>query len=168
MLDPTLDKIVVADISTMDDIRRVENAVKEAGFNPKDFIQYGLGGLLVARSKTRDAVSAGYKLTHTEDGPTGKLSNDIDKEPTPGILNIEIREDGRYIVQDDEEIQGKRLLKPVYENGKLLYGDDDIQAVTDARANLFETLNFLDLETKESETTKKIHEGVRERFLNKM
>jgi hypothetical protein len=42
MLDPRLDKIVVADISTMDDIRRVENAVKEAGFDPKQFIQYGL------------------------------------------------------------------------------------------------------------------------------
>ena len=30
MLDPTLDKIVVADISTVDDVRRVEDAVTEA------------------------------------------------------------------------------------------------------------------------------------------
>jgi hypothetical protein len=43
MLDPTLDKIVVADISTVDDVRRVEDAVIAAGFDPKDFIQYGLG-----------------------------------------------------------------------------------------------------------------------------
>lgn len=67
MLDPQLDKIVVADISTVDDVRNVEKAVTEAGFNPKDFIQYGLGGLLVARNKTRDALSAAYKLTETED-----------------------------------------------------------------------------------------------------
>jgi len=43
ILDPTRDKIVVADISTVDDVRRVEDAVTEAGFNPEDFIQYGLG-----------------------------------------------------------------------------------------------------------------------------
>ena len=43
MLDPKLDKIVVADISTVDDVRRVEDAVKNAGFNPVDYIQYGLG-----------------------------------------------------------------------------------------------------------------------------
>ena len=63
MLDPALDKIIVADISTVDDVRRVEDAVSAAGFDPKQFIQYGLGGLLVARNKTRDALSAGYKLT---------------------------------------------------------------------------------------------------------
>jgi len=43
MLDPILDKIVVADISTVDDVRRVEDAVIAAGFDPKEFIQYGLG-----------------------------------------------------------------------------------------------------------------------------
>ncbi|MEI7558581.1 MAG: hypothetical protein WCJ45_07455 [bacterium] len=43
MLDPKIDKIVVADISTVDDVRRVEEAVTAAGFTPKDFIQYGLG-----------------------------------------------------------------------------------------------------------------------------
>lgn len=105
MLDPILDKIVVADISTVDDVRRVEEAVINAGFDPKKFIQYGLGGLLVARNKTRDALSAAYKLTETEDGPTGKLSNDIDKEPVPGTPNIELRDGYRVIVQEDEEIQ---------------------------------------------------------------
>lgn len=43
MLDPKLDKIVVADISTVDDVRRVEEAVTAAGFDPKEFIHYGLG-----------------------------------------------------------------------------------------------------------------------------
>ena len=168
MLDPHLDKIVVADISTMDDIRRVENAVKEAGFDPKQFIQYGLGWLLVARNKTRDALSAAYKLTNTEAWATGKLSNDIDKEPIPGVLNIEIRDDARYVVQEDEEVQWERLLKTVYENGNLLYDDDDIKAVDTARSRLLETLQFVDLETRESEKTKRIHQAVRARFMNGM
>ncbi|MCF7835117.1 hypothetical protein K9M48_03615 [Candidatus Gracilibacteria bacterium] len=168
MLDPTLDKIVVADISSIDDIRRVENAVREAGFDPKDFIQYGLGGLLVARNKTRDALSAAYKLTNIESGATGKLSNDIDKEPIPGVLNIEIRDDARYVVQEDEEIKGERLLKTVYENGKLNYDDNDIQAVSNARARLMNTLAFANMKTKESDETQRIHAELRDRFLNKM
>ena len=168
MLDPKLDKIVVADISTVDDVRRVEEAVTAAGFNPKDFIQYGLGWLLVARNKTRDALSAAYKLTNTQDWATGKLSNDIDKEPIPGDTNIEIRDNVRYIVQEDEKVQGERLLKNVYSNGELAYDDNDIQAVTDARDQLLKTFDLAKLETKESETTRKIHEEVRERLLDNL
>lgn len=168
MLDPKLDKIVVADISTVDDVRRVEEAVTAAGFDPKDFIQYGLGWLLVARNKTRDALSAAYKLTNTQDWATGKLSNDIDKEPIPGDTNIEIRDNVRYIVQEDEEVQGERLLKNVYSNGELAYDDNDIQAVTDARDQLLKTFDLAKLETKESEKTKKIHEEVRERLLDNL
>ena len=154
MLDSKIDKIVVADISTVDDVRRVEEAVTEAGFNPKDFIQYGLGWLLVARNKTRDALSAGYKLTETENGPTGKLSNDIDKKPIPGTPNIEIRHDGyRVIVQESESVDWKRLLKKVCENWVLTYDDNDIQAVTDARNNLLETLQRIEYPTMDSFTT---------------
>jgi hypothetical protein len=152
----------------MDDIRRVENAVKEAGFDPKQFIQYGLWWLLVARNKTRDALSAAYKLTDIEAWATGKLSNDIDKEPIPGVLNIEIRDDARYVVQEDEEIQWERLLKTVYEHWALLYDDNDIKAIDTARARLLETLQYADLETKESDKTKEIHQAVRERFQNVM
>jgi hypothetical protein len=43
MLDPTKDKIVVADISDLDKIREMEEKVRLAGFEPKDFILYGLG-----------------------------------------------------------------------------------------------------------------------------
>lgn len=164
MLDPKLDKIVVADISTVDDVRRVEEAVKAAGFSPEDFIQYGLGGLLVARNKTRDALSAAYKLTQTEDGPTGKLSNDVDKEPTPGTPNIEIRETERVIVQEDEEIQGERLLQTVYDNGELLYDDNDLQAVSDARAQLFKTMEWMKLPTVNSPKTDHYRQQVREKL----
>ncbi len=168
MLDPKLDKIVVADISTVDDVRRVEDAVIAAGFNPKDFIQYGLGWLLVARNKTRDALSAAYKLTDTEDWATGKLSNDIDKEPIPGDTNIEIRDGIRYIVQEDEEVQWERLLHNVYSEGMLNYDDNDIQAVTDARNQLLKTFDLAKLETRESDLTRKIHEEVRDRLLSNL
>jgi len=164
MLDPTLDKIVVADISTVDDVRHVEDAVTEAGFNPNDFIQYGLWGLLVARNKTRDALSAAYKLTETEDGPTGKLSNDVDKEPTPGTPNIEIRDRYRVIVQEDETIQGERLLQKVYDQGALKYDDNDIQAVTDARARVLETFQWMEYPTIDSLKTQGYRQEVRERL----
>ncbi|MCX6824448.1 MAG: hypothetical protein NT085_04975 [candidate division SR1 bacterium] len=164
MLDPTLDKVVVADISTVEDVRNVENAVIEAGFDPKDFIQYGLGGLLVARNKTRDALSAAYKLTQTEDGPTGKLSNDIDKEPTPGTPNIEIRDGYRVIIQEDEEIIGERLLKTVYEKGALNYDENDIQAVNEARARVIKTLEWMEYPTIESFKTQQYRQEVREKL----
>jgi len=59
-------------------------------------------------------------------------------------------------------------LKTVYENGNLLYDDDDIKAVDTARSRLLETLQFVDLETRESEKTKRIHQAVRARFMNGM
>ncbi len=168
MLDPKIDKIVVADISTVDDVKRVEDAVTAAWFDPKDWIQYWLGWLLVARNKTRDALSAAYKLTNTEDWATGKLSNDIDKEPIPGDTNIEIRDNVRYIVQEDEEVMWERLLKTVYKNWVLNYDNNDIQAVNDARDQLLKTFEMHKLETKESEKTKKIHAEVRDMLLSNL
>ncbi len=164
MLDPILDKIVVADISTVDDVRRVEDAVIAAGFDPKEFIQYGLGWLLVARNKTRDALSAAYKLTETEDGPTGKLSNDVDKEPTPGTPNIEIRDGYRVIVQEDEEMQWERLLQTVYENGALYYDENDVQAINQARIRVGETWERMKYPTIESFKTQQYRQEVREKL----
>ena len=168
MLNPALDKIVVADISTVDDVRRVEEAVTAAWFNPKDFIQYWLGWLLVARNKTRDALSAGYKLINTEDWATWKLSNDIDKEPIPGDTNIELRDGVRYIVQENEEVQWERLLKNVYSNGELKYDDNDIQAISDARNQLLRTFEMHTWEMKESDKTRKIHEQVRDNLMSNL
>lgn len=41
--DPLHNKIVVADISNIDDIKGMELAVTQAGFEPKDHIIYGIG-----------------------------------------------------------------------------------------------------------------------------
>ena len=165
MLDPAKDKIIVADISDIDRIREMEEKVKNAWFEPKDFIVYGLGWILVAKNKLRDVVSAWYKLTKTEEFDTWKLSNDAWKEAIPWDLNLEIREDGRYIVQESEDILWERLLKVVYDNGKLFFEGNDVEAIQNARQNVIESKKFLSLETKRSDKTKALCEEVRARFL---
>ena len=40
--DPKHNKVIPADISTIDDIREIEQAVKDAGFDPKKHIFYGI------------------------------------------------------------------------------------------------------------------------------
>jgi nicotinic acid phosphoribosyltransferase len=83
MLDPARDYITISEgISSKEAIKNLEDAVRAAGFSTA-LLKYGSGGLLVAKDKTRDSVSAAYKLTNTTNGPTGKLSDDIDKEPVP-------------------------------------------------------------------------------------
>ncbi len=168
MLDPKQDKIVVADISTVNDLIKVETAVSEAWFDPKDFIVYGLGGLLVAKNKTRDALSAGYKCINTEDGPTGKLSNDAWKEPIPGMPNIEIRDEKRIIVQEDEEILWDRLLQKVYENWEFFYEWNDIEAIDAARKRLLETFEWSKLKEEKSPRTSKIHNYVRNKLMENL
>ncbi|MDR2541433.1 MAG: nicotinamide phosphoribosyltransferase domain-containing protein [Candidatus Peribacteria bacterium] len=166
MSDTTRDKICISEgIGSIEKIKNLEDTVREAGFSTA-FLSYGSGGLLVSKDKTRDSVSAAYKLTNTaENGPTGKLSDDIDKEPTPGVLNIEVRDGVRYLVQEDEEVQGERLLNKVYENGKLFYDDNDLAAIDRAREQLLKTLPLVDFPTRESEITREIHENVRAKLL---
>ncbi|MEI6673117.1 MAG: hypothetical protein WCL02_07540 [bacterium] len=48
------------------------------------------------------------------------------------------------------------------------YGDNDIQAVTDARNQLLKTFEMYTWETKESEKTRKIHEEVRVKLLSNL
>ncbi len=134
-----------------------------------EYLAYGSGDLLVNKGLTRGSVSAGFKLTRTEElGPTGKYSNDPEKQSTPGIQNIEIRDGARYIVQEDEEVKGKRLLQPVYENGKLFYGDDDLQLIKDARQQLLDTFQRVELPTKKSERTQQMQDQVRERLVGSL
>lgn len=166
MLDTALDKVVVADISSVEDVVRVEEAVAAAGFDPKKFIVYGLGGLLVATKKTRDALSAAFKLTETEEGVTGKLSADEAKEAIPGRLNVEVRENERVIVNESEPVQGERLLKVVYSNGKTFFAEkSDLKAVENAREKVKASVADVLKPTVRSERVKRDREEVRERFL---
>jgi hypothetical protein len=165
LLDPLKDKIVVADISNVDKIREIEDRVREIWFDPKDFIVYWLGGLLVIKNKLRDSVSAAFKLTKTEEFDTWKLSNDAWKEAIPWELNVEIRADARYIVQEDELVLWERLLKTVYNNWKLFFEANDIEALDKARARLIETEKLALLPTKKSEKIMALQKEVKERFM---
>lgn len=166
MLDPALDKVVVADISSVADIVRVEEAVAAAGFDPKQFIVYGLGGLLVATKKTRDALSAAFKLTETVEGVTGKLSADAGKVAVPGKINVEIRDSERVIVNEAEEVRGERLLKTVYTNGKTFFDEpSDIRAMEIARERVRAGVANAMKPTVWSEHVKKDFKDMKERFL---
>lgn len=163
-LDPQNDKIVIADISSKEKLFEIEIALKEAWLEPEKFVVYGLGWLLVNKDKTRDKVSGWYKLTKEWEMPTGKLSNDPIKEAIPWDLNVEIRENARYIVQDVELAFWERLLKIIYENGKI--NDEDIVSSLDkARNKVEKTSKYIDLPTKRDEETNRIREEVRERFM---
>jgi hypothetical protein len=84
------------------------------------------------------------------------------------VLNIEIRDGVRYLVQENEEVQGERLLKKVYENGALFYDEDDIAAINQARQQLLATLPLIALPTRESEKTQLLHQEVRAKLLSNM
>ncbi len=167
MLNSMKDKIVVADISTIDDIIEIELAVTNAWFNPKDYIVYWLWGLLIAREKTRDIVSAWYKLSNTEEWWTMKFSNDKWKESIPGVPNIEIRNWKRYIVQEDEKQDWVRLLIPLYDKWEFFYDRPKIDDMQLARKRMLDTAEFADYESKFSDETMKIIEEVKKRVWKK-
>lgn len=144
MLDPTMDKIIIADISSIQQIKEIEDTISAAWYNPRDFIYYGLGELLIGKDKWRSRVSAADKLTWTNGRNTGKRSDDAGKRPIPWILNIEVRDTERVIVQDHEPEQGKRLLQTVYENWNLHYDTNGLRYIDTARRHLLE--NFTDIE----------------------
>jgi nicotinic acid phosphoribosyltransferase len=117
---------------------------------------------LVTNNKTRDEMSAAYKLTNTENGPTWKLSNDRWKESIPWVLDIEIRDWKRYLVQESEPKQWERLFQTVYDNWKIFYGDNDLEEIEKAKQQVQTTKQWIDYPTQESDLTEKIHEDVRD------
>lgn len=153
MTSPFTNKIVVADISTVDDIIEIETKIAEAWFNPKDYIIYGLWGLLIAREKTRDVVSAGYKLSNTQDWATMKFSNDAWKRSIPGRPNVEIRNGMRYIVQEDERRVWVRLLKPLYDNWEFFYDRPKVNDMLEARQRMIESRHWAEYESRFSDKT---------------
>ena len=140
MVDPALDRISIADISDPGDIERIDAAVRGIGVDPRRFVSYVAGHLLVMRQKTRNVLSAAYKLTETAGRLTGKLAAGSGKGAIPGRLNIELRDDARVIVLEDEPRAGRRLLAPLYDRGTLLWEDDDREGLAAARRLLADTL----------------------------
>jgi len=165
MMDPKKDKICISDgVSTIEKFKKVCNTIRDAWFDPKSFLMFWIGWWLVTNGKTRDAVSAAYKLTNTNNKPTWKLSNDRWKESIPWILDIEIKDWKRYLVQDSEPVQWERLFQKVYENWKIYFGDDDLKEIENARQQVLKSKQRIDYPTQESDLTHDLHEQVGEKL----
>jgi len=165
MLDPALDRISIADVSRPEDLERLDAAVRESGIDPRQFVSYVTGQLLVMQDKTRNALSGAYKLTEVDGRPTGKLAAGTGKGAIPGRLNVEIRDRERLIVLDGEPAAGRRLLAPVYDGGRLLYAGDDRRAVADAAAVLAGSFASRLLPARRSAAVEEAVARVEERFL---
>ena len=169
MMNPKQDKICISDwVSTIEKFNKVCDAVRDAGFDPEKYLVFWIWWWLIANNKTRDALSAAYKLTNTENGPTWKLSNDMWKETIPWVLDIEIRDWMRYLVQDSEPVQWERLFKTVYDNWTIYYWDDDLQEIENARQQVLKSKEWIDYTTKESDLTHKMHVQVREKLMSQI
>lgn len=155
------DKIIAADISTIEDIVSIERAVRKAWFDPIKHITYGLGWLLIAKDKTRDVVSAWYKLSQTERWATMKFANG--KVSIPWKPNIEIRDGARYIVQEDEIVKGLRLLTPMYDNWKFFYDRPKITDMQKARDKVITTRSMAEMPGKYSKKTQELITECRKR-----
>ena len=163
MDDPVRDKVCVsAGLSPIWKYRAVCNAAREEWCDPREYLGFWIGWELIANRKTRDELSAKYWLTNTESGPKLKLSNDKWKESIPWVLDIEIRDGKRYLVQVSEPVQWQRLLETVYDNWKILYWDNDLEEIEKARQQVLKSKGWIDYPTQESDLTYKIHEQLRE------
>ena len=129
--DAAMDKIVVEDISTVDDMVRIDEAVRAAGFDPDKHIIYGAGGLLVTKMKERSNASSGYKLARVWHDLTSeekmKIVQDAPgKESLPGHATLAIK-DGKRVIATQEEIASggyQSLMVPAYRNGEVLLSDN--------------------------------------------
>lgn len=123
--DPVMDKIVVEDISTVDDMVEIDRKISEAGFDPEKFVLYGGGGLLVTKMKSRSVASTGYKLSMADGIDKVKFSDSPGKESLPGKPTIVTTPDGHRLIAKKDEIEGARdHFVPAYRPGQMLLPED--------------------------------------------
>lgn len=111
--DPSLDKVIVENISTVDDMRAIDEMVRQNGFDPEKFVIYGAGGLLVSQGTTRSDASSAFKLARIGKYPTMKFSDSPGKHSIPGEPTVFDTRDGRVIGQVGERL-GKDIFVPAY------------------------------------------------------
>ncbi len=138
--DAALDKVVIEDISTVDDMVKIDEAVSAAGFDPKKHVIYGAGGLLVTKMKGRSDASTGYKLSGvTRDDVEEdkiKFSDSPGKESLPGDATLINHEGMRKIAKRGEFTDAEDLLVPAYRNGEILL----LENVKETRERVRKTL----------------------------
>ncbi len=113
--DPVMDKVVVEDISNVNDMIKIDTIIKEKGFDPKSFVIYGAGGVLVTQGKERNTAASAFKLSKVENRHTMKFSSDEGKQSIPGDPTIILKEDGsRVIAQKGEYPNSTELFTQIY------------------------------------------------------
>jgi len=132
--DPTLDKIVIEDLSSLEDMLTIDQALQHifAGkIDTKQHVIYGAGSLLTTKDKGRGDASTGFKLSAvTEQGiiwmPKMKFSDSPGKESLPGTPTLVYSQTrGRMIAQIGEFLDREDLLVPAYRvKGRVLLPED--------------------------------------------
>lgn len=122
--NPALDKVVVEDLSSPDQMVQMDETIRSAGLDPSSFVLYGAGGLLVTKEKERSKASTGYKLAEvvTVAGnvqPKVKFSDSPGKESLPGQPGLFNTSEGRIIAQVGEFERLRDLLVPAYRDGEI-------------------------------------------------
>lgn len=168
-LDPTLSKVIVEDLSDVEQIADIMNAVEndpkiKAAFaavdmDPLDFLIFGAGGMMITQGTSRGDASTGYKLSQYDGIVTAKFSSDEGKMSIPGVTTMYqyVDEHGtihRIIGQDGEMSEGQfeDLFQPLMVNGQRVYKSTIEE--TRARVETGEALRKAIREKKQPKTTK--------------
>jgi nicotinate phosphoribosyltransferase len=165
--DAALDKVVVEDISTVDEMVAIDEAVAAAGFDAKKHVLYGAGGLLVTKMKGRSDASTGYKLSGVErDGELVdkiKFSDSPGKESLPGAATLTNHNGQREIAKVGEYPEAEDLMVPAYRNGEILFTEDATATRERVRKSFAEISAMTSLKTPKSE---QIRQSTRELALH--
>lgn len=131
--DPALDKIVIEDLSSLEDMLQIDQALQKVFAGKVDIKQhviYGAGSLLTTKEKGRGDASTGFKLSGVErEGlwmPKMKFSDSPGKESLPGTPTLVYAKTRRRIIaQVGEFLDMEDLLVPAYRvRGGVLFKDD--------------------------------------------
>lgn len=174
--DPALDKLIVEDVSTEEEVFAIDRLLRQNGFDVESHVVYGAGGLLIARNKMRSDASSGYKLSARmeDDGrwtPKCKFSDSPGKESLPGrpVLGFKPgsnpQTDGRIIYQEGEGIgEVESLFVPAYRNGKLLL-PEGLEAPRKTVERTFSQIQgLIGLQTRKSPVTRAMVDALGEAY----
>lgn len=161
LLDPQKDKIVVEGIEAIEDMARIDQMVQAAGFDPKQFVLYGAGGLLISNHTTRADASTAFKLAQYDGRPTMKFSNSPGKESIPGQPTLVMTGGHRVIAQEGEYPVSASLFIRAYEKGRVYLQSDLPRARAQADASYNQLAQTLQTKSDRSSQTAELIENIR-------
>lgn len=116
-LDPKLDKVIIEDLKSVEDMLEIDESFKADGLDAWDFIGYGGGSLLTTKGKSRGDASSGFKLSAVGDEPKMKFSNTAEKQSLPGRPTLYRFPDQTRIIGQVGEYEaqgGVNLMTPAF------------------------------------------------------